>query len=284
LQDVFEPGATLDLLSQNRATTFFAWPHQAEALASHPRFAGARLHLRKGPGAQASWAAKIFQPNHQAVGTWGMTETGPMAAATRYDDPLEERAGAHGRPMPGLEFRVVEPESGRVLGTNQEGELCIRGSSMMSHYYKMSPAECFDSDGFFHSGDLARIDAKGLLHFVGRIKDVIKTAGVNVAAAEIEAVLQQHQAVKVAHVVGVADAKRGENVAAFVVSSTDVEPDEIVSFCRERLATYKVPRHLFFCAEDELPVLGSGKVDKRTLREWAKRRVDDRSSTTRRDD
>ncbi|MBI3785693.1 MAG: AMP-binding protein [Deltaproteobacteria bacterium] len=270
LQEVFEPGATIDLLSQHGGTTFFAWPHQAEALVSHPDFATKPLQLRKGPGAQAAWAAKVFAAPHQAVGTWGMTETGPMAASTRFDDPLEDRTGAHGRPMPGLEFRIVEPESGHVLDAGQEGELCVRGSSLMAHYYKMSPSECFDANGFFHTGDLASIDSKGLLHFVGRIKDVIKTAGVNVAAADVEAVLLQHPAVTVAHVVGVAHATRGENVAAFVVCNDAACSDEdLMDFCRQRLAAYKVPRHVFVCAESELPALGSGKVDKRALRQRA---------------
>jgi fatty-acyl-CoA synthase len=268
LQEVFEPGATLKLLAENGCTTFFAWPHQAEALLAHADFARAGLRLRKGPGAQAPWASKIFTAPHQAVGTWGMTETGPMAASTRFDDPLEERATAHGRPMPGLELRIVDPETGRLLAAGDEGELCVRGSTLMAHYYKMSPAECFDGDGYFHTGDLASIDAKGLLHFIGRIKDVIKTAGVNVAAAEVEAVLLQHPGVKVVHVVGVPHPTRGENVAAFIVRRDEVcSADSIVEFCRERLASYKVPRHVFFLSESDLPVLGSGKVDKRQLRE-----------------
>src|SRR5262249_50607739 len=158
---------------------------------------------------------------HQAVGTWGMTETGPMAASTRFDDPLALRAGAHGRPMPGLEFRIADPDTRRPLAPDEEGELLVRGTSVMTGYYKMSPAESFDADGFFHTGDLAFIDRDGLLHFLGRLKDVIKTAGVNVAAAEVEATLQQHPHVKVAHVIGVAHATRGENVAAFVVRRDD---------------------------------------------------------------
>ena len=90
-----------------------------------------------------------------------MTETGPMAASSRYDDPLPVRAGAHGRPMPGLEFRIVDPDSGQSLPPDQEGELLVRGDSLMSHYYKLSPADCFDAEGFFHTGDLARLDADG---------------------------------------------------------------------------------------------------------------------------
>ncbi len=274
LQEVFDAGATLQLMAAHGCTTLFAWPHQAEALLTHPDFARTPLRLRKGVGANTAWAGRLYQPGHQAIGTWGMTETGPMAASSRYDDPLEIRAGAHGRPMPGLELRIIDPDSGAALKPGEEGELLVRGTSVMSHYYKMSPAECFDADGFFHTGDLASLDDTGLLHFLGRIKDVIKTAGVNVAAAEVEATLQQHPQVKLACVTGVAHAARGENVAAFVVRRDErCDAAQLVVFCRERLASYKVPRHIFFCTENELPVLGSGKVDKKALRRLAAQRV-----------
>jgi fatty-acyl-CoA synthase len=276
LQEVFDAAATLRLMEQHACTTFFAWPHQAEALVAHPDFARTKLRLRKGPGAQTSWAAQLFQPDHQAVGTWGMTETGPMAASSRWDDPLPVRAGSHGRPMPGLEFCVVDPESGQPLATDQEGELLVRGTSLMLHYYKMAPAECFDANGYFHTGDLARLDSTGHLHFLGRIKDVIKTAGVNVAAAEVEAVLLEHPSVKVACVIGVPHPARGENVAAFVVPrDAQAAEDDLIAYCRERLASYKVPRHIFLCGEADLPVLGSGKVNKQALRELAAVRIAD---------
>ncbi len=277
LQEVFEAGSTLQLMYEHRCTTFFAWPHQAEALIAHPQFARDKLHLRKGVGANTGWADRLYPPDHQAVGTWGMTETGPMAASSRYDEPLAVRAGSHGRPMPGLEFRIIDPETGTPLPAGADGELLVRGSSVMAHYYRMSPAECFDPEGYFHTGDLACLDEQGQLHFRGRIKDVIKTAGVNVAAAEIDATVQQHPAVKVACAVGVPHPTRGEEVALFVVRSQErCTAEQLLSFCRERLASYKVPRHIFFCTEAELPVLGSGKLDKRALRARAAKKTAER--------
>lgn len=274
LQEVFDAGAALKLMSEHGCTTFFAWPHQAEALIAHPEFGRLRLRIRKGVGANTGWAARLYAADHQAVGTWGMTETGPMAACSRYDDPLPLRAGSHGRPMPGLEFRIIDPETGQPLPAQAEGELLVRGDSVMAHYYKMSPAHCFDAEGFFHTGDLATLDEGGRLHFRGRLKDVIKTAGVNVAAAEVEAVLQQHPGVKLACAVGVPHPARGENVAAFVVPGlTTCTAEELLAFCRQRLASYKVPRHLFLCAEADLPLLGSGKVDKQALRAAAAKKV-----------
>lgn len=274
LQEVFDAGSTLRLMAEHGCTTLFAWPHQAEALIAHPDFAHTALRVHKGVGANTPWAARLYPQDHQAVGTWGMTETGPMAAASRYDDPLPVRAGAHGRPMPGLEFRIVDSDSGQSLPPGEEGELLVRGDSVMSHYYRVAPAHCFDAEGFFHTGDLARLDDDGLLHFIGRIKDVIKTAGVNVAAAEVEATLQQHPDVKVVCVTAVPHPTRGENVAAFVVRRDDrCSEADLLSFCRDRLASYKVPRHIFFCRDGELPVLGSGKINKQAVRALAAARI-----------
>jgi fatty-acyl-CoA synthase len=270
LQETFEPADTLRLLERHGCTTMFAWPHQVDALTQLPHFDRAKLRIRKGPGANARWAPALFPADHQAVGTWGMTETGPMASSTRFDDPLEVRAGAHGRPMPGLEMRIVEPGSNRPLAAGQEGEIVVRGSSVMRTYYRTAPADCFDAEGFFHTGDSGSIDDAGLLHFTGRLVDVIKTAGVSVASAEVEATLMMHPTVKAAYVVPVPHPSRGENVAAFIVPAHGTcETDTLLAHCRAQLATYKVPRFLFLVTEGDLPSLGSGKVDRRQLRERA---------------
>jgi acyl-CoA synthetase (AMP-forming)/AMP-acid ligase II len=137
----------------------------------------------------------------------------------------------------------------------------------MRTYYKVDAKECFDSEGFFHTGDCGRLDSSGRLHFIGRIKDVIKTAGVNVAAAEVEAVILTHPGIKVVHVVPVPHSTRGENVAAFVVCRDhSTTADDVTAHCAARLATYKIPRHVFLCDEADLPTLGSGKVDRQALR------------------
>jgi fatty-acyl-CoA synthase len=274
MQDVFEPGEALRTMERHGCTTLFAWPHQAEALIRHPAFDRGRLKVRKGTGANARWAAELYPADHQAIGTWGMTETGPMASSSRWEDPVATRAGSHGRAMPGLELRIADPETNQPLPAGSEGEILVRGSSVMRTYYKCAPAECFDGEGFFHTGDCGRLDQTDHLHFVGRIKEVIKTAGVNVAAAEVEAVLMAHPAVKVAHVVPVPDPRRGENVAAFLVrSDASCGEADLISHCRANLASYKVPRHWFFVHESELPTLGSGKVDRRRLRRLAAERT-----------
>jgi fatty-acyl-CoA synthase len=271
LQDVFEAGETLRLLEAERCTVFFAWPHQAEALIAHPAFGATRLRLRKGVGATARWASALYPPDHQAVGTYGMTETGPLCTAWPWDAPLARRAASHGPPVGDREIRIIDPESGAVRPAGAEGEICVRGSTLFAHYCGQAPAACFDRDGFFHTGDLGRLDADGALHFLGRIKDVVKTAGANVAAAEVEAVLGAHPAVGAAHVVGVPEARRGEEVAAFVVLAGPVTEAELLAHCRAELAAYKVPRYLWVRREGELPLKASGKVDKTALRAEATR-------------
>jgi acyl-CoA synthetase (AMP-forming)/AMP-acid ligase II len=264
--EAFEAGQALELMEAERCTVFFGWPHQAEALIQHPRFASTKLALHKGVGANVPWAARLYPPDHRAVATWGMTETGPMFTAWPSTTPLAIRASGHGAPIAGREVRICDPETGEQLAVGAAGEICVRGPTLFSHYDGLSPSECFDADGWFHTGDLGRLDERGTMHFLGRIKDVIKTAGANVAAAEVEATLLRHPAVGAAHVVPVPAGARGEDVAAFVVVSRPVEPAALLDHCRAELASYKVPRHLWLRREDELPLRGSGKVDNASLR------------------
>jgi fatty-acyl-CoA synthase len=145
----------------------------------------------------------------------------------------------------------------------------------MEGYYKVPRTSTFDAEGFFTTGDRGYFDADGNLHFGGRLKDVIKTAGVNVAAVEVEDALARHPAVKTAHVVGVPDAVRGENIAAFVILKADaqVDADTLRAFCRDTLASYKVPRHVFFIGDADVPRTGTGKVEKPALRRAAEARL-----------
>jgi hypothetical protein len=165
--EVFEPGEALELLEAERCTAFFAWPHQAEALIQHPRFALSKLALHKGVGANVPWAARLYPPDHQAVGTWGMTETGPMFTAWPATAPIELRASGHGAPAAGREVRICDPESGAPVGVETAGEICVRGPTLFSHYDGLPPSDCFDADGYFHTGDLGRLDERGTLHFLG---------------------------------------------------------------------------------------------------------------------
>ncbi len=279
LQEVFDPAAAVHLMEQFRCSVFFGWPHQAEAIARHPSFDRRRLNLRKGPGANASWANALLGDDHECVGTWGMTETGPMAACSDHADPMEVRRASHGRAMPGLEIQIVD-EQNRPLPPDTAGEIKVRGDSLMRTYYSCNAADCFDQDRYFHTGDEGRLDKEGSLTFIGRLRDVIKTAGVNVAAAEVECALLEHPQIESAYVVPVPHSARGENVAAFVVAHGDrLDLDQVADFCRNRLASYKVPRHLFRVEASDVPTLGSGKVDRKQLRSSAAARVSEPTET-----
>lgn len=270
LQAVFDADEAISLMEQHGCTTFFGWPHQAEAIARHPRFDRKKLGIRKGPGAQAPWAARIFADDHNAVSSWGMTEAGPMASVCAWTDPLDKRCSTHGRPLPGVEICIADPDRGNPQSPGTQGEVWIRGATVMETYYRRRWQECFDERSFFHTGDLGWFDEDGFFHFAGRRREVIKTAGVNVAASEVESALMEHPGIALAVVVPVSDPERGETVAAFLVAvGAPPAETELVHFCRARLASYKVPRHFFFVAAEDLPSAGTGKYDKRALRQRA---------------
>lgn len=271
LQEVFDPAEALELMERERVSVFFAWPHQAEALLADPSFARRRLAVRKGVGANTAWAERLYPADHCAVSAYGMTETPPLCTAWPWHAARARRCGNHGPPVGRREIRIVDPATGAVLPAGAEGEICVRGPELFSHYLGTTPVACRDADGFFHTGDRGWLDAEGALHFVGRLGDVIKSGGANVSVAEVEAVLRDHPAVTAAHVVGAPDPRRGESVVAFVVAASPVDPEVLVDHCRARLASWKVPRRIWLRADAELPKRGSGKVDRSALRAEATR-------------
>lgn len=272
LNAAFDAGAALERLERERCTVMVGWNH-VPAMLEHPSFPARRLVLAKGVGGNLPLADRFLRPGHSAVGNYGMTETATVCCSARFDDPPEVRR-TFGRPIRGAEVRIVSADTGEPLPPGAEGEIVVRSPAMMSHYYGASPADCFDREGYFHTGDLGFFDERGCLHFVKRLKDVIKTMGVNVAAPEVERFLETHPEVRRAVVVGVPHATRGENVAAFVVPTTgELDEASVVAHCRGGLASYKVPRHVFLVAEADLPISASGKVEKGRLREEAARRA-----------
>ncbi len=268
LQETVDAGAALELLETERCTIMAGW-HQAGPLLEHPDFARRRLFLRK--GSNHVLAPRLLGDDHLAVGMYGMSETATCISCARWDDPPAVRRETFGRPLAGMEVRIVDAETRQPVAPGESGEILVKGPTLMEGYYKVPPADTFDAEGFFRTGDLGYLDAQGFLHFATRAKDVIKTAGVNVAAVEVEEALARHPAVKSAHVVGVPHATRGENVVAFVVPrpGASAPPDALQAFCRETLASYKVPRHVFVIAEAELPLTASGRAEKGALRKRA---------------
>lgn len=272
LHEQVDAGSALTLLEAERCTIMAGW-HQAGPLLDHPDFAKHKLSLRR--GSYHVLAERLLGPGHLACGMYGMSETATCVTCARHDDPVEIRHETFGRPLSGMTVKIRNPETGAEQPTGEPGEILVKGPTLMIGYYKVDPATTFDAEGFFKTGDLGYLDAEGFLHFATRLKDVIKTAGVNVAAVEVEESLAKHAAVKIAHVVGVPDPVRGENIAAFVVLAPGATATEeaLREFCRAGLAAYKVPRHVLFIAEADVPRTGTGKIEKPALRVLAERRL-----------
>lgn len=270
LQDHFEAGHALDLMEREGITFYAGW-QLAPALCEHESFPRRRLSLRKGIFTDVAAARKLLEPGHLTVGAYGLSETATVVCLARTSDPPELRQRGFGRPLPGVELRVVDPQSGTPVAPGEVGEILVRGPSLMLGYLGVPRDETFDAEGFFRTGDYGRIDETGTLRFDGRLKEVIKTAGVNVAAAEVEACLEAAPGVATAYVVPVPHPVRGENPAAFVVPKAGATLDAaaVLEHCRRAMASYKVPRHLFLLPAAEVPRTGTQKVDKPLLRSRA---------------
>jgi fatty-acyl-CoA synthase len=198
---------------------------------------------------------------------YGLTETGPLVSITRFDDPPDQRERTVGRPVPGVEVKVVDVASGALHGPEAVGELAVKGPNVMSGYHRM-PRETersFSPEGFFLTGDLAFVDEDGYVTIVGRRKEMVIRGGHNIYPRELEDVLRLHPAVDDSCVVGVPHEILGEALCACVVplEGAIVTGDELKEFCAEHLADFKVPDLVRFF--DSFPLTGSGKVKRREL-------------------
>jgi fatty-acyl-CoA synthase len=200
---------------------------------------------------------------------YGMTETCTAFSCTRADEPLPVRLTKQGQLMPDNEMKIVDVESGERLPEGEEGEICVKGPAVLRRYYKVDPATTFDAEGFFHTGDLGHIDSDGQVNFNQRIKDMIKTGGINVSPAELEATLVQLDGIEAAYAFPLPSDEKGEvvGVALVLAAGRDPSDDEILRGCKEALPGYKRPRGLLLLRQDQVPMTGTGKVQKVVLRE-----------------
>lgn len=274
-EEAFDAGATLDLLERERATLAAGWPHYGKAMAAHPSFAGRDLSSLRAGMVEILPAARRPADPELRTNSLGMTETCGPHTFGRESDPPPTLRGSFGRAIDAVEHRVVDPATGEPVPPGTEGEICVRGYSLMQGFHRLEREEVFTRDGFYRTGDGGRIDADGFLWFTGRLGDMIKTAGANVAPSEVEQRLVAIAGVKDAHVVGVPDPARGQLVVAAVVPSpgTALDAEDIRSRLRADLAAYKVPRHVLFFVDGTLPFTDSGKIDKRRLRDLVARRL-----------
>ncbi len=267
----FEPGAALKMLEQC-TVAFAAFDLIWAAVLDHPDFAGTDLsklrlvNVNGVPERLRQFAERT--PWLTLISPYGGTEGGGVLALSHIDDPLEHRAGSAGRPFAGMEVRIVDPETGAELPAGQRGEITYRGPALFDGYYKdpEQTAAVIDADGFFHTGDQGVVDADGRLSFIGRLKDMLKVGGENVAAAEIEGFLAEHPAIAEVQVVAAPDERYQEVACAYVMlrPGAALELDEVIEHCRGKIASYKIPRYLRIV--EEWPMSGT-KIQKFKLRE-----------------
>ncbi len=277
LQRYFVPGEALRLMQAERVNLPIAWPHQWARIADDPawkevdlrtlHYVGSTSILRTHPTVHTDW--------DEPVAAYGNTETLTISTIHPSGTPEHERAGNHGRPLPGNTVRIVEPLTGEELPRGQRGEIAVKGPTLMLGYLRVAPEDTFDAEGFFHTGDAGFIDPEGRLHWEGRLNEVIKTGGANVSPLEIDEVLAQCPGVKIATTVGVPHDTLGEMVVACIVPETGtiLEEATLRSFAAARLSSYKVPRRVLFVAETDLPLTGSNKVRRSAMRDLAARRL-----------
>lgn len=271
LQEHFNPEEALGLIQRYRCTVFPGTPNIIHAVFEHPQRDRYDLSsISKGtPIGAPEVTLKLLQTVMPlGIRCFGLTETHGFSSMHDASDPIDKRSRNEGRVMPGFEMRIVNPESGELVGSGKAGEIRLRGR-IMKGYYKNPEATlaAFDADGWFLTGDVGMLDDEGYLTFMGRYKEMLKTGGINVAPIEVEEVLLKHPAVREAFVCGLPDPVRDQIVAAVLVlhNEATVTQEELLRHCREQLASYKVPRKMRFVGMDDLPQTPSRKVHRLRL-------------------
>jgi len=274
--EYFQPQATLDIIEQERATAIYGVPTMFIAMLDHHTFAEHDFSsLRTGVMAGSPCPIEIMQRvvDHmrarQITIAYGLTENSPVITQTRTDDPLDLRVKTVGKVIPGVEVKLLDPESGIELSDEHQGELCVRGHGVMRGYYNMpeATAAAIDSEGWLHTGDLAVRHANGYFRITGRIKDMVCRGGENIYPREIEEFLYTHPAIQEVAAVGVPDAKYVEEVVVWIRlrPGMNLTEDQLRQFCKGQLAHYKIPRYVRFVTE--FPQTVTGKIQKFKIRE-----------------
>jgi fatty-acyl-CoA synthase len=278
IHEIFEPGEALALAARERATSLQVWPHQAKAMAEHPDAVRADLSsVRKIEfSSPLAKLAGIEKDEWGIYSSYGMSETFTLATALPADAPASLRKGTNGPALPGTQVRIVDPHTGLELPPGEKGEIAVKGLTLMSGYAKVEPELYLDADGFFHTQDGGHFDAKGELHWTGRLSNLIKTGGANVSPLEIEDRAGRFPGVRSAHALGVPHPTLGEAIVLCVVPTPDARVDVpgLEAFLREALSAYKLPRAVFVLRPDEVSYTGTQKVQVEPLRELALARLE----------
>jgi fatty-acyl-CoA synthase/long-chain acyl-CoA synthetase len=274
-QPHFDAGESLRQIAAEKVTMMFLpFVTFHQAMIAHPDWDTADMSsVRLQNSCFAFMPARVGEayakkaPDMLQVGTMGMTEA--TGIVTTGGAAMDRELGLTklGYPLAGIELKICDPETGAEKGIDERGEIVIRGYNLFDGYYKDpdKTAAAIDAEGWYHSGDIGSLDKNGHVMFHGRFKDMLKVGGENVAAAEVEAVLASHPAVRLAQVVGLPDERLAEIPAAWIEPSgeADASADELIAYVKERMASFKVPRHIRFI--DEWPMSAS-KIQKFKLR------------------
>ena len=276
--ETFDAGASLEAIETFGCTAVYGVPTMFIALFEHPDYSSRNLtSLRTGIMAGSPCPIALMKrvtgemgASHMTVG-YGQTEAAPLLTQTEREDSLEIRVGTVGRPLPGVKVKIVDVITGEELGDGQSGEVCGGGHGVMLGYYREPDrtAEAIDSDGWLHTGDLGLREPNGCYRITGRLKDMIIRGGENIYPREIEEYLYRHPAVEEVQIVGVPDAKYGEEVLAWIKlrSGHTASAQEIQDYCRAGLARWKSPRYVSFVTK--FPTTVTGKIQKFRIREIA---------------
>lgn len=273
----FNPAWVLEAIDKEKCTALQGVPTMWIAELDHPDFdkydmSSLRTGIMAGAPCPIEVMRKVVDKMAPEVTiAYGQTESSPVVTQTRTDDEIERRVTTVGRPIPGVEIKIFNPETGEECEPNVQGEICIRGYVVMKGYYKMPEAteKAIDSEGWLHSGDLGPMDEDGYVKITGRLKDMIIRGGENIYPREIEEFLYTNPKVQDVQVIGVPSVKYGEEVMALIKlrDGEESSTEEMREFCQGKIARHKTPKYISFV--DSYPMTASGKIQKYKLREMA---------------
>ncbi len=277
LQRFFDAGEALALIEQEKLAFINGRPHQWARLQAAAGWESADLSsLKYIPRGEMIWVHPTVDTDWDVPMAFGTTETMTVCTGFTAGTPDEVYLGSMGAPLPGNTIKMVDQDSGDTVALGMIGELCVKGPTLMSGYLGKAPEECFDAEGFYHTGDGGYIDEAGRFFWSGRLTDMIKTGGANVAPLEVDEVIVKFPGVKRTQTVGVPDRLLGEMVVSCIVpvDGVSLNEDEIKAFVKQEVASFKVPRRVLFFSDADYALTGNEKIKTSDLRALALARLE----------
>ncbi len=274
--EAFEPEQVMKVVQDEKCTSLNGVPTMFIAELEHPNFSkynfsSLRTGIMAGSLCPVDTMTKVIELMNMKDVTicYGMTETSPVSTQTLTSDPIDKKVNTVGKVHPHVEIKIIDPKSKKILPRGEKGELCTRGYSVMQGYWnaETDTRNAIDDNGWMHTGDLAVMDDEGYVSIVGRIKDIIIRGGENISPKEVEDFLRKHEGIVDVQVIGVPSQKYGEEVMAWVIlrEGFDFNEEELLRYCKGRIATFKIPKYWKFVKE--FPMTVTGKIRKVEMRE-----------------